>query len=168
MPHHDYRPDLMGSAAIEPAGRFEAGSWQSFTLTYTCGKFGIDDRGSLKVAFRMQTDQSMIQCDDPAGPGFTTVETSTGIPLTVRCEHRRNTRPWGISLYVRCDRYLSEGDRIVIRFGDRRQGSPGLRLQTFVQPRFEFRVLADPFASYEYIPLPDEAQPTIGIGPGPG
>ena len=168
MPHHDYRPDLMGSAAIEPGGRFEAGSWQSFTLTYTCGKFGIDDRGSLKVAFRMQTDQSMIQCDDPAGPGFTTVETSTGIPLTVCCEHRRNTRPWGISLYVRCDRYLSEGDRVVIRFGDRRQGSPGLRLQTFVQPRFEFRVLADPFASYEYIPLPDDAQPTIGIGPGPG
>ena len=168
MPYHDYRPDLMGSAAIEPVGRFEAGSWQSFTLTYTCGKFGIDDRGSLKVAFRMQTDQSMIQCDDPAGPGYTSVETSTGIPLTVRCEHRRNTRPWGISLYVRCDRYLSEGDRIVIRFGDRRQGSPGLRLQTFVQPRFEFRVLADPFASYEYIPLTDDTQPTIGIGPGPG
>ena len=168
MPHHDYRPDLMGSATIEPGGRFEAGSWQTFTLTYTCGKFGIDDRGSLKVVFRSQTDQSTIQCDEPTAPGFTTVETSGGIPLTARCEHRRNIRPWGISLYVRCDRYLSAGDRVVIRFGDRRQGSPGLRLQTFIEPTFEFRVLADPFASYEYIPLPDQAQPTIDIGAGPG
>ncbi len=168
MPHHTYRPDLMGSATIDPGGRFEAGSWHSFTLTYTCGKFGIDDRGSIKVVLRSQTDQSMIQSDDPAAPGFTTAEASTGIPLTTRCEHRRNIRPWGRSIYIRCDRYLSEGEQIVVRFGDQRQGSPGIRVQTFVEPTFEFRVLADPFASYEYIPLPPDAQATIAIVPGPG
>ena len=168
MPHHQYRSDLMGFTEIDPSGCFEAGSWECFTLTYTCGKFGIDDRGSIKVAFRSQTDQTMIQTKDPGAPGFTTVETSTGTPLTVRCEHRRNIRPWGISLYVRCDRYLSEGDQIVIRFGDQRQGSPGVRLQTFVEPTFEFRVFADPFASYDYIPLPDDAQATIAIVSGPG
>ena len=50
MPNHDYRPDLMGSATVNPQGPIEAGSWQSYTLVYTAGKFGIDDQGGLKVA----------------------------------------------------------------------------------------------------------------------
>ena len=32
----------MGTARIEPEGAFEAGSFGSFTLTYTAGQFGID------------------------------------------------------------------------------------------------------------------------------
>ena len=34
----------MGSAKIIPKGTFEVGSWQSFKLTYSAGKFGIDDQ----------------------------------------------------------------------------------------------------------------------------
>ena len=48
MQFHNYRPDLMGSLEVDPSGRFEAGSWESFKLAYTCGKFGIDDRGSIE------------------------------------------------------------------------------------------------------------------------
>ena len=76
MPYNDYRPDLMGTATIEPTGRFEAGSWQSFTLTYTAGKFGIDDQGGLRIGFRGHYDGSALQLDNPAEPGFTTVEAS--------------------------------------------------------------------------------------------
>ena len=168
MPHHNYRPDLMGHAEIDPKGSFEAGTWGSFTVTYTCGKFGIDDRGSIKIAFRSLADQTALQLDDPKAAGYTTIETSTGISLTCAYESRRNVRPWGKSLYIRCNRFLSAGDTIIVRFGDRRQGSPGIRLQTFVEPTFEFRVLVDPFASYDYIPLPDDRHPTIAIAPGPG
>ncbi len=168
MPHHTYRPDLMGHATVDPSGSFEAGSWGSFTLTYTCGKFGIDDRGSIKIAFRSLTDQCPVQFDDPTAPGYTTIETSTGIPLTYAYEGRRNIRPWGKSLYIRCNRFMTAGDTIQVHFGDMRQGSPGMRIQTFVESTFEFRVLVDPFASYDYIPLPDDRQPTITIVPGPG
>jgi hypothetical protein len=52
-----------------------------------------------------------------------------------------------------------------VRFGDRRQGSPGIRVQTFVEPTFEFRVLTDPFAMYNYVELP--VQPCIPIVAGP-
>lgn len=168
MPHHNYRPDLMGHANLDPQGSFEAGSWGSFTLTYTCGKFGIDDRGSIKIAFRSMSDMIAAQLDDPQAPGYTTVTTSTGIPLTCAYESRRNIRPWGKSLYIRCNRFLTEGDTITVRFGDSRRGSPGIRLQTFVESTFEFKVLVDPFGSYEYIPLPDNRQPGIAIVPGPG
>ena len=38
---------LLGSAILDRTGEFEAGSYQSFTLTYTAGRFGIDDSLSL-------------------------------------------------------------------------------------------------------------------------
>ena len=48
--------ELAGSATIAPDGPVEAGSWQSFTVVYKAGRFGIDDSGSLKVCFRFATD----------------------------------------------------------------------------------------------------------------
>src|SRR3954454_5004170 len=61
--------------------------------------------------------------------------------------------------------FLREGETISVRFGDPRQGSPGMRMQTFVEPTFEFRVLVDAFATYNYVELP--VQPTITIVAGP-
>lgn len=165
MPHHHYRPDLMGSAAVSPSGTFEAGSTHPFALVYTCGRFGIDDRGSLKVAFRAHTDQSPLQTADPSAPGFVSVTTEPAVPIDVKVESRRNIRPWTQSLYVQCKRFLSEGDRVVVRFGETGI-SPGLRLQTFCEDTFEFRVFVDPFATYDMIALPDAEQPVIAIGPG--
>jgi Protein of unknown function (DUF3604) len=61
--------------------------------------------------------------------------------------------------------FLAPGDTITIRFGDRRYGSPGIRMQTYCESRFEFRVFADPMATYDYVPLPES--PTISIVAGP-
>jgi hypothetical protein len=64
MPYNDYRADLMGSAKLSPEGAFQIGSFQSFTLVYTAGKFGIDDQGGLRIGFRGHFDGSPIQFDD--------------------------------------------------------------------------------------------------------
>ena len=61
--------------------------------------------------------------------------------------------------------FLAEGDQITIRFGDRRFGSPGIRLQTFCERHFEFRVFVDAVATYDYVALP--RSPEIDIVPGP-
>jgi hypothetical protein len=167
MPTSDYRPDLMGHASLEPSGCFEAGSWQSFALTYTAGRFGVDDTGSIKIGFRFATDFGPVQFSDPAGPGFTTVEASNGATLETKWEFKRNIRPWSRSLYVGVAKdFLAPGDTITIRFGDRRFGSPGIRVQTYCETAFEFHVLADPIATYDYIAVPKS--PTISIVPGPG
>ncbi len=166
MPYSDYRPDLMGSARLEPSGSFEAGSMQSFTLVYTAGAFGIDDTGSIKIGFRFATDFGPVQFDDPKGPGYTTVEASNGATLEAKWEFKRNIRPWSRSLYIGVVKdFLRPGDTITVRFGDRRFGSPGIRLQTYCESEFEFRVFADPIATYDYVPLPDS--PKIAIVPGP-
>ena len=74
-------------------------------------------------------------------------------------------RPWDRTLYIKVVRgFLREGDSITVTFGDRSQGSPGMRLQTFCEDSFEFHTLVDPIATYCNQPLPD--QPTIRIVPG--
>ena len=166
MPHTTYMAERMGTAVLEPTGRFEAGSFQSFTLTYTAGYFGIDDTGSLKIAFRFASDMARPQFTDPAAPNYTTVEASNGATLEIAWDQKRNIRPWDKTLFIRVMKgFLREGDRIVVRFGDRRKGSLGIRVQTMAEPSFEFRVLADPFATYNYCELPK--QPEIAIVAGP-
>src|ERR1700722_12892505 len=166
MPHSTYLPERMGTAVISPTGAFEAGSLQSFTLVYPAGYFGIDDTGSIKIVHRFASDVGRPQWSNPEAANFTTVEASNGAVLYMLYDPKLNIRPWDKTLLVRVTRgFLREGDTITVRFGDRRQGSPGMRVQTFVEPSFEFRVLVDAIATCDYVELP--AQPTIAIVAGP-
>ena len=166
MPHSTYLPERMGSAILTPTDPVEAGSFQSFTLVYTAGYFGIDDTGSIKIVQRFAGDMGKPQWSDPKAANYTTVEASNGAVLDVRYDPKMNIRPWDKTLFIRVMRgFLNEGDTITVRFGDRRQGSPGMRMQTFVESTFEFRVLVDAFATYNYVELP--IQPTFPVVAGP-
>ena len=166
MPLSTYMPEEMGSVAIAPLGPVEAGSYQSFFIVYTAGKFGIDDSGSLKIVHRFASDLGRLQMDDPEGPNYVSAQASNGAVLHMEYDLKRNFRPWDKTLYIKVVRgFLSEGDRIVIRIGDRRFGGPGVRMQTFQEKEFQFRILVDAFATYDYVELPDT--PSIVIEPGP-
>jgi Protein of unknown function (DUF3604) len=166
MPHSTYLPERMGTATVSPTGEFEAGSFQEFTFTYTAGYFGIDDTGSIKIVHRFASDMGRPQFTDPKGWNYTTVEASNDAVLQVEYDAKRNIRPWDKTLFIRVVRgFLREGDQIIVRFGDRRQGSPGIRAQTFHEPTFEFRVLVDAIATYNYVELP--VQPYVSIVAGP-
>ncbi len=158
-------PQLAGSVSIDPPGPFVAGSHARLTLTYTAGRFGIDDTGAIRVCFRFATDGGPPQFDKPARPNFVSVEASNGATLDVRYDYKLNTRPWDRTIVVRVARgYMREGDTITLRFGDARGGSPGFRLQTFVDPFHQFLVLADPIATGSFVPV--AAQPTFAIVAG--
>lgn len=166
MPHSTYLPERMGSATVEPQGAFEAGSFQSFTLTYTAGFFGIDDTGSIKIVHRFASDMGRPQFEVPEAPNYVTAEASNNAVLDIRYDPKQNIRPWDKTLYIKVVRgFLREGDRITVRFGDPRKGCPGMRLQTFCESTFEFRVLVDAIATYNYVELPNS--PEIAIVPGP-
>lgn len=166
MPHSTYLPERMGTAKITPTGAFEAGSFQSFTLVYTAGYFGIDDTGSIKIVHRFASDMGRPQWSDPRAPNYTTAEASNGAVLDMIYDPKLNIRPWDKTLLIRVVRgFLREGDTITVRFGDPRQGSPGMRVQTFCEKTFEFRVLVDAIATCDYVELPE--QPTIAIVAGP-
>ncbi len=124
-------------------------------------------RGRSRSACVSPLISARSQFTDPKGQGYTTVEASNGATLEAKWEFKRNIRPWSRSLYVGVVKdFLSPGDTITIRFGDRRQGSPGIRLQTYCEREFEFRIFADPIATYDYVALP--VSPKIAIVPGPG
>ena len=158
-------PSRLGTAEISPDGSFEAGSYASFTLTYTAGTFGIDDSGSLRICFRFASDQGNPQFDHPERENYCTVTASNGALLQLRWDPKGNVRPWDRTLWIKIVKgFLQEGDQIVIRFGVQDSGGPGIRLQTFCEDTFEFRVLVDPVATFNFQPLP--VQPTIAIVPG--
>ena len=136
MPHSTYLPERMGTATLQPTDPVEAGSFQSFTLVYTAGYFGIDDTGSIKIVQRFAGDMGRPQFTDTKAANYTTVEASNGALLEVRFEPKMNIRPWDKTLFIRVVRgFLTEGDTLTVRFGDPRQGSPGMRMQDAASTR---------------------------------
>jgi hypothetical protein len=165
MPYSKYLAGQMGSIKLLTPGPFVAGSHAELVLVYTAGTFGIDDTGMVKVSWRTTSDLGKPQFNKPDAPNFTTVEASNGAKLEVRFD-RVNIRPYANTLVIRVGRgYLRNGDTLTIRLGDRRQGSPGLRLQTNVENKVELRTSVDAFATYEFCELPE--QPAFDLVPGP-
>ena len=162
--HPGADPVLYGHVSLEPKGAFEARSLQTFKLVYTVGRYGIDDTGSIRVVFRFMGDWGALQSENPTDYNFVSAKTNTGARLSLTYANTGHQRPWFKSLTVKLHGgYLSEGDTITIIFGDRSGGSPGMKLQTFCEPGFEFKVLADVCAVGHYFPLPET--PHISIVP---
>jgi hypothetical protein len=165
MPYSKYLAGQMGSIKLLTPGPFVAGSHAELVLVYTAGTFGIDDTGMVKVSWRSTSDLGKPQFNKPDALNFTTVEASNGAKLEVRFD-RVNIRPYVNTLVIRIGRgYLRNGDTLTIRLGDRRQGSPGLRLQTNVENKVELRTSVDAFATYEFCELPE--QPAFDLVAGP-
>jgi len=165
MPYSKYLPEHMGSIKLLTPGPFVAGAYAELVLIYTSGTFGIDDTGMLKLSWRTTSDLSKPQFNKPEAPNFTTVEASNGAKLEVWFD-RLNIRPYANTLLIRVGRgYLRASDTLTIRIGDRRKGSPGLRLQTNVEKNVELRTSVDAFATYEFCELPE--QPGFDLMAGP-
>jgi Protein of unknown function (DUF3604) len=165
MPFSTYLAEHMGSIMLSPAGPYVAGSFAELTLVYTAGTFGIDDTGMVKISWRTTSDLGKPQFDKPQAANFTTVEASNGAKLDVWFD-RLNIRPYANTVLIRVGRgYLRRGDTLTIRLGDRRHGSPGIRLQTNVEKHVELKTSIDAFATYEFCELPE--QPTFDLVPGP-
>ena len=155
----------LGRVTCSLKGTVSAGSWQTCVLKYTAGFAGIDDTGSLKIVMRYATDSGLPQFDDPAAPHFTTAVASNGARLQLRYDVKDNRRPWGRTVHVKVlQGYLRKGESITLTIGDTSAGSPGWRMQTFLEDTFELKVLVDRYATYVYEELPKS--PTFRIGPG--
>src|SRR4029078_5665798 len=165
MPFSTYLPERMGRITLSPAGPFVAGAHVELTLVYTAGTFGIDDTGMVKISCRTTSDMSKPQFDKPQAANFTTVEASNGAKLEVWFD-RTNIRPYANTIMIRVGRgYLRQGDTVTVRMGDRRQGSPGCRLQTNVEAQVELRSSVAALATYEFCEL---KHPTFDLVAGAG
>ncbi|MCD6361026.1 MAG: DUF3604 domain-containing protein, partial [Armatimonadetes bacterium] len=155
-----------GFAALEPAGPVVAGSYGTWRLVYTVGEYGLDDGGTLMISWRFATDWGKPQFDDPRAPDYATVTTDGAASLRARFDTKAGVRPWRKSIVIDVfDDGLRAGERIILTLGETSGGSPGSRAQTFCEHTFEWRVQVNPFATGEFITLPDP--PEIEVVPGP-
>ncbi len=159
-------PTLYGHVRIEGLDKVEARSFQTFRLIYTLGRYGLDDTGAIRVAFRAMSDFGRLQNSDPTGPGYVTATASNGCKLNLEYEARGHNRPRFKSLTVHVGGgYMREGDTIEIVFGDTSQGSPGMAMPTFIDPAFEFKLYADVVATGHFTPV--VGTPAVEVKPGP-
>lgn len=158
-------PALYGSATLSPLEAVEARSYQTFTITYTVGKIGLDDTGAIRVCFRMVFDGGKPQVSDPAGANYTTATCSGEGTITLRVG-LEGQRPWNLALTAELNGgYLSEGDQITIILGDTSKGSPGMKIETFAEEGFEFLVSTDVQATGNYLPLDQQFAVPVVAGP---
>lgn len=156
-------PKNYGSVQLEPRGEFVVRRYASFTLQYTAGPYGIDDSGAIRVAFRMVGDWGRLQTSDPEAPNYVSAVTSGSARLELDASpNGMSPRPRNKCLTIRVSGgYLQAGETITIIFGDTSQGSPGLKLQTFAESAFEFKVSVDPCAVGHFVPLDESIEIAI-------
>ncbi len=156
----------LGCARLEPSSPVLAGSTGTWTLVYTVGSLGIDEGGTIKVTRRFASDWEEPQFDAPLRSGYTTVATNGLATITPRYERKGHTRPYMKALILDVSHdALKPGEEVVIVFGDRREGSPGMRAQTFQESAHEFRVFVDPTNAVLARPLANS--PTLKVVAGP-
>jgi hypothetical protein len=155
-----------GHASLEPQGQIEAGSNATFRLTYTVGRYGIDDGGTLKIAVRFASDWGYPQLDDSTQPNYTSVSATGNATIRARFDPKGYIRPFQKCLVVDVEEWaLAEGDIITVIYGDTSGGSPGTQVQTFREFEFCFKVAVDCFGTGQFVELEDP--PKIEIVPGP-
>ncbi len=159
-------PKMCGACELTPDGPVVAGSYGTWTLAYTAGEWGIDDGGTLMIAWRFPTDWGRPQFDDPTADDYMTVTTDSNASLVPRFDMKAYVRPWRKAVIIDVfDDGILPGEQIVVTYGDTIGGSRGARAQTFCEYTFEFRVLVNPIATGLFTRLPDS--PEIEIVPGP-
>jgi len=126
---------LYGSATLSPSGAVTAGSWGTWRLRYTAGSYGIDENGTLLVAWRFATDWGTPQPSEASAPNHVSATTdSRSCKVACRYDPKGYVRPWRACLAIDIfDGPLLPGETIVITYGDRSGASPGTRAQTFVE-----------------------------------
>ena len=145
---------LYGSAELHGPKNAEVRTWQTFRLTYTTGKLGIDDTGGIRIAFRFISDAGFLQTTDPTAPNYVSARSNGDGRLELKYDRAGGQRPWNETLTVyQRGGYLKPGEQIEIIFGDTAGGSSGLLMPTFFDSGRVFRVMADVQATGVYIPL---------------
>lgn len=149
--------DELGFAEVDPAADAVAGEFGTWRIRYKVGRWGVDERGSIKIAFRQVSNWGAPQFDDPEGENYTSVRlhSDSEAVLSPRFERRGYIRHWRQALTIDVlDGCLWEGDSIEITLGDATGGGPGLKAQTFSESNFEFKIFVDPFGAGNFQPLP--------------
>ena len=150
----------MGTISLSPDKDVIAGEFSTWTITFTAGEYGIDDGGTMVVAWKSVSDWDSPQFDEPDMPGYTTVSTTGSCRVSAR--YSKFVRSFGNSILIDVNGgYIKKGDQIKIVLGDTSKGSLGMRAQSFCEREHEFRVFLDPCGTARYEEMPERLKVRI-------
>ena len=90
--------EYMGTIALSPDTDVTAGEFSTWTITFTAGEYGIDDGGTMVIAWKSVSDWDSPQFDEPDMPGYTTVSTTGQCRVTGR--YAKFVRSFGNSILI--------------------------------------------------------------------
>jgi len=65
--------EYLGKVEMNNISHVVAGMLDSWKITYTVGKYGIDDTGSIKIVWRNPSDWGKPQFTNPSNINYTTI-----------------------------------------------------------------------------------------------
>lgn len=147
--------EWFGSIEIDDESPIVAGSYITRVLTFTVGKYGMDNGGRIRLLFRLASDTSIPQMSDPKADNYMVAYSSnTKAVIKGRYSPKGGYRPWMQSYEFEVgSESLDEGEKIFIVIGDKTHGSRGYRAQTFVESNFQWKVEVENFETGVFMPL---------------
>ncbi len=130
----------------------EAGSIARWDVTVDLTKT-LDAGSRLALARRWPSDWGAPQGDDPRAADFFTVQASNGAPVRWWTEVVYPWHPFDHVIYVETLEPIQAGERIRVRFGDDRDGSPGATVQTFIEEASPLSVRVRPGADGDWVEI---------------
>jgi hypothetical protein len=160
------RRELYGWAEMDPPGPVTAGQTGTWRITYHAGRYGVDDGGVIKIAWRDVSDWSKPQFDDPAASSYASVATDGASTLKAQFDRQRYARPWRLCVTIDVfDDSLRQGDTVTLTLGDTSGGGEAGRAQTYSQEAFEFRVAVDWCGTWVYTEVESPVFPVVSGPP---
>jgi hypothetical protein len=152
----------LGFLFSDELGPYVVGSMQSLSQTWRVGSRSVETGGGFWVARHFAANFGQFQTDDPAGPGFISIETTDDDAVFEREIYMasgphggfeaRNAQPAIAFRLVAGE--LDRGSSVTITYGDQRQGGSGLQMPTFESVRMPLPLYVDLDGSGEWRSLP--------------
>lgn len=150
----------LGFLSAANLGPFEAGSMAMLSQTWRVGTRPLTVGGGFWVARHFNANFGQFQTDDPAGPGYVTIETSDDDAVFERetimasGPHGGFRAPEPAIVFRLVSGELDRGSSVTITYGDQGQGGPGIRMPTFESVRMPLPLYVDLDGSGEWKSLP--------------
>ena len=110
---------LYGEVCLEPRGEVVAGSYGTWTLTYTAGEKGVATGGRIRIYTDADSDRATPQMDDSVGADYLTIEAPQAVRIGVLVQSVLSV------ILVVNGRALQPGEQVTVTYGDRCEGGPG-------------------------------------------
>jgi hypothetical protein len=117
--------------------RMTAGTLQRWTLRFTA-QVDLGPGARIGIAHRWPSDWGIAQASNPAGVDYLEVETTDGASVRWWNARLHAWHPFDHIVFVELPEGLRAGESVAMRYGEGRLGSPGYRVQTFIEEASPF------------------------------